>query len=84
MPRLWALAFIRSEKPSIEPPMLSAMVAATSFADFTSMILRALSRRIWVPGLNPILDGGRAAALSLTVRSVSMLIRPERTWSSAT
>ena len=46
------------------------MVAATSLADLTMMILRALSRRTWVPGLNPIFDGGSAAAPSETVRSV--------------
>ena len=31
--------------------------------------LSALSRRTWVPGLNAILEGGRAAASSVTVRS---------------
>jgi hypothetical protein len=58
MPMRWACAFIRSEKPSIEPPIFSAMVAAMSLADLTMRILRALSRRIWVPGLKPIFDGG--------------------------
>ena len=43
------------------------MVAAMSFADLTMMILSALSRVSWVPGLKPILEGGWAAASGETV-----------------
>ena len=46
--------------------------------------LEGVVERISVPGLKPILDGGRAAAPSETVRSVSMLNWPRRTLSSAT
>ena len=60
------------------------MVCATSFADLTMMILRALSSVTWVPGRKPILEGGWAAASGETVRSVSMATRPWRTRSRAT
>ena len=84
MPRRWAAAFIMSAKPSTEPPTPSAMVTATSLADLTMMILRALSSVISMPGGKPILDGGIDCASSDTVRGVSSAILPVLTALSAT
>ena len=68
---------------SIEPPTPSASTIAMSFADFTIIILSALSTVTWVPGGSPSWTAACAAALwrhreqrvqrmrrSLTARSV--------------
>ena len=60
------------------------MVQGAALADFTMMILRALSRVSCVPGLKPILEGGSEAASGEMVRSWSMEARPWRTMSRAT
>ena len=62
MPSCCALWFIIAEKPSIEPPTPSASTTAMSLADFTSIILSALSTVTWVPGRKPIFDGDCEAA----------------------
>ncbi len=46
-----------------------------SFADFTIIILSALSTVTWVPTGKPILVGDCAAALGETVNSVSNVMR---------
>ena len=62
MPRFFAVAFISSENFSIEPPTPSASTTAMSFADFTIIILSALSTVSCVPGRKPIFDGACEAA----------------------
>ncbi len=84
MPIRWAASFIIEAKPSTLPPRLSPMAKATSLADFTMMILRALPRVSCVPGLKPIFEGGSAAAAGEIVISVSIDARPWRTRSRAT
>jgi hypothetical protein len=76
MPSRRALAFIKSAKPSIEPPTPSATVTAMSLADFTIIIFNALSMVTRVPTLKPILVGCCAAALRDTVNKVSKPTRP--------
>src|SRR5262249_34796536 len=76
IPRRRALAFIRSAKPSIDPPTPSAMGTAMSFADFTISIFSALSTVTVVPAAKPILVGCCAAALRDTVSNVLNEIRP--------
>ena len=47
-----------------------------SFADFTIIILMALSTVTTVPTLNPILVGDCASALADTLNGESVLMRP--------
>src|SRR6185312_9169692 len=84
MPSCCAVWFIIAEKPSIEPPTPSASTTAMSLADFTIIILSALSMVSWVPGGNPILEGDCEAATGDTVNSVSSDIRPSFTAFSVT
>ena len=49
MPMRAASAFIRAAKAASEPARLSPMAVATSLADFTMMIFRAVSSVITVP-----------------------------------
>ncbi|MNV78679.1 hypothetical protein D3C71_1721830 [compost metagenome] len=51
MPMRRGSEFIRSMKAGSEPPTVSAIATATSFADFTSIIFSALSSVIAWPGL---------------------------------
>ena len=55
-----------------------------SLADFTSIILSALSTVTWVPGRKPIFDGDCEAAIGDTVNSVSSVMRPSLTALSVT
>ena len=73
-----------TEKPSIEPPTPSASTTAMSLADFTSIILSALSTVTCVPGLKPIFDGDCEAATGETVKSVSSVTLPSFTALSVT
>ncbi len=84
MPSLAAVWFIIAEKPSIDPPTPSASTTAMSLADFTIIILSALSTVTWVPGGKPILDGDSEAATGDTVSSVSSDRRPSFTAFSVT
>src|SRR3954451_4878986 len=79
MPSLSAVSFIMAEKPSIEPPTPSAGTTAMSLADFTSIILSALSTVTCVPGRNPIFDGDCEAATGETVSVVSSELPPSFT-----
>ncbi len=73
-----------AEKPSIEPPTPSASTTAMSLADFTSIILSALSTVTWVPGRKPIFDGDCDAAIGDTLNRVSSVMRPSLTAFSVT
>ena len=55
--------------------MPSASSTAMSLADFTIIILSALSTVTWVPIGNPILVGDCALAFFETVNSVSKVMR---------
>src|ERR1700745_2052594 len=79
MTRRFAFSFISARKPSTEPPTPSASTTAMSFADFTSIILSALSTVTCVPGLKPIFEGDCADASGDTVNSVSSVILPSLT-----
>ena len=62
MPSALALVFIIAAKPPTEPPTPSASTTAMSLADFTIIILMALSTVTTVPTLKPILVGFCASA----------------------
>ena len=64
-------SFMSSAKFSIEPSTPSASSTAMSLADFTIIILSALSTVTWVPTGKPILVGDCASALRETVNNVS-------------
>ena len=64
MPSRCAVSVISCAKSSIEPPTPSASRTAMSFADFTIIILIALSTVTWVPTGKPILVGSCARALA--------------------
>ena len=84
MPSFCAVWFIIAEKPSIDPPTPSASTTAMSLADFTIIILSALSTVTWMPGRKPILDGDCEAATGDTVSTVSSDRRPSLTAFSVT
>ena len=70
-----AAAFICAANAGTEPETPSAIVTETSLADFTMMILSALSSVTSEPGRKPIFEGAmRAARLETTsgVCSVSL------------
>ena len=60
---------------SIEPDTPSASTTEMSFADFTIIILSALSTVTVVPALKPIFEGACATALDETVSSESRVRR---------
>ena len=78
MPSSAAVAFISATKAGSEPLTPSASTTAMSLADFTSIILRALSTVTCVPTRKPILEGFCAAAFSDTATSVCGVRRPLR------
>ena len=75
MPSLCAVSVICWAKSSTEPPTPSASTTAMSLADFTIIILSALSTVSWVPTGRPILTGACRLALRETVNSVSKVMR---------
>ena len=75
MPRRREAAFMSSANFSIEPDTPSASTTAMSFADFTIIILSALSTVTVVPALKPIFEGACATALGDTVSSESRVRR---------
>ena len=79
MPRRRDAAFMSSANFSIEPDTPSASTTDMSFADFTIIILSALSTVTWMPAGKPIFDGACATAFGDTVSSVSMPRRPSFT-----
>jgi hypothetical protein len=84
MPMRSASAFIRAAKPAWLPPIVSATATAISLADFTIIMRMAFSRVSTVPGWKPILLGGSAAAVALTMTGESIVTSPARMARKAT
>ncbi len=77
MPIRRASAFICSMKAASDPPTVSLIATATSFADLTSRIFSALSSVSACPGLKYILLAGSAAAFLDITTGESSVSRPD-------
>ena len=76
MPSRCAARFISAANAGTDPDTPSASTTAKSFADFTIIILSALSTVTLMPTLKPIFEGCCAMAFGETVRSLSGVTRP--------
>ena len=84
MPSRRAVAFISTEKASIDPETPSASTTAMSLDERTIIIFSALSTVTSVPTGKPILTGCWAAAAVETLIAVSSAMRPSRMARSVT